>query len=195
MVTQRWLRWRAAGSIFTWRRIRAAHCVPATPHTRAWPKRGIYQLARNVPKSAAARGERPRNGPFPQSQEARAQGGRGKERDKDPTDRDGGWRAARLVSGTRRPPKPQRPWALEVSAEAAAENIAAGSLLLEPILSNFLLLRICVGLTPPTDWFSDQTIHLWFLFVVKKYLYIRNDDLVRSQCFLRGGQSNADPQY
>ena len=25
-----------------------------------------------------------------------------------------------------------------------------------------------VGLTPPKDWFSDQTIHLLFLFVVKK---------------------------
>ena len=31
-----------------------------------------------------------------------------------------------------------------------------------------LLLRMCVGLTPPKDWFSDQTIHLQFLFDVKK---------------------------
>ena len=41
-------------------------------------------------------------------------------------------------------------------------------------ITTIMVLRMCVGLTPPNDWFSDQTIHLRFLFVVKKYLYIRN---------------------
>ena len=56
----------------------------------------------------------------------------------------------------------------ETAAESPCFHHVAIALLFLPAACLPGLLRICVGLTPPKDWFSDQTIHLWFLFVVKK---------------------------
>ena len=66
-----------------------------------------------------------------------------------------------------------RPSLIFIRAEKRQQKAAVFITWKSPCFSCLLpaclaLLRICVGLTPPKDWFSDQTIHLWFLFVVKK---------------------------